>query len=115
MQKLEDILIEIAKEEEKYFTNYLYYSRIIKKIAQKVLKECKVYVFGSILNKKEIPRDIDIMIISPKLRKEKNKKEIIKKIWEKLGRIYPFEIHFVTPDQWKDWYRYFVKKKKEIK
>jgi predicted nucleotidyltransferase len=70
---LTDLLIERQKREEKYFKNYLRYARKIKKEAQRLLGEVKVFVFGSILKKNEIPQDIDILIVSPKLEKMNKK------------------------------------------
>jgi len=61
MKKSElDLLIEEAKEEEKYFKNYLSWAKKIKRKAQKLLGDkIKVFVFGSILRKNEVPGDID--------------------------------------------------------
>lgn len=75
-----DILIEQTKEKEKYFKSYLKYSKIIKKEVEEILGQVKVYIFGSILRKNEIARDIDILIISPKIKKFRSKGEIIAKI-----------------------------------
>jgi len=112
--KLIDLLIERQKRYEKYFKNYLKYAKKIKKIAKESLGEAKVFVFGSILRKDEVPRDIDIMIISPKLKDLKTKTKIKVKIWKKIGIFSPFEIHLITPEDYRDWYQYFVKEKIEI-
>lgn len=111
---LTDLLIEKAKEEEKYFKNYLHYAKIIKKEAEKLLGKSRVFVFGSILRKNEVPRDIDLLIISPKLKTTFEKSEIRTKIWERVGFSLPFEIHLITPEEYKEWYKYFIKKKVEI-
>jgi predicted nucleotidyltransferase len=112
--KFIDLLIERQKREEKYFKNYLFYAKRIKKIAQQLLGEVKVFVFGSILKKNEIPQDIDILIVSPKLEKNEQKIKIKLKIQKKLGFSSPFEIHLITPEEYSKWYRYFIKKKVEI-
>jgi hypothetical protein len=108
-----DELIEEAKEKEKYFKNYLSYARKIKKEAKKLLGKVKVYVFGSILRKDEIPMDIDILIISPQLESTK-KSEIRTKIEGKIGFGAPFEIHLITPKEYQDWYKNFIEEKVEI-
>ena len=110
-----DILIEKEKEERKYFRNYLRYASQIKKEAQKLLGKVKVYVFGSILRKNELARDIDILIISPKLKTPQKKSQTRVKLWQRLGFSSPFELHLITPQEYRDWYRYFIKEKKEIK
>lgn len=114
MKTLTDILIEEQREQEKYFKNYLYYAKMIKREAVKYLGEVKAFVFGSILKKDEVPRDIDILIISPKLRTTGKKIEIRVKILKKIDLSPPVEIHLITPKEYKNWYRYFIKEKIEI-
>ena len=111
---LTDLLIEKAKKEEKYFKNYLDYARIIKNVAEKLLGEVKVYLFGSILRKKELPRDIDILIISPKLDSSEKKSKTREKILKKIGFGAPFEIHLITPEEYQNWYKFFIKEKVEV-
>jgi len=36
------------------------------------------------------------------------------KIWKKIGFFSPFEIHLITPEEYKNWYQYFIKEKIEI-
>ena len=111
---LTDLLIEKVKREEKYFKKYLKYAREIKNEAKKLLGKVRVLVFGSILKKDEIPKDIDILIISPQLKTNEQKTKIKLKIQKKLGFSSPFEFHFVTPEEYSEWYRYFIKEKVEI-
>ena len=112
---LTDLLIEKAKEEEKYFRNYLSYSRLIKKEAEKILGRVRVFIFGSILKKDELARDIDILIISQKLKTSAKKSKARVKLLEKLGFSSPFEIHLITPEEYQNWYKFFIKEKVEIK
>jgi predicted nucleotidyltransferase len=115
-QTLVDLLIEKTKREEKYFKNYLSYAKVIKKEAQKLLGEVRVLIFGSVLKKDEIPRDIDILIISSKLEDmdPKNKREIRTKLWKAIGFTTPFEIHLIKPQDYKEWYKNFIKEFVEI-
>ena len=108
---INEILINEAKREEKYFKNYLKYAQKIKKEAEKLLGEVKVFVFGSILKKDEIPRDIDILIVSPKLKTFEKKSEIRAKLFKKFTFLPPFEIHLITPKDYQDWYQHFIDKK----
>lgn len=114
MSKLVDILIERKKIQEKYFKNYLLFARKIKKIAQKKLGKVKVIVFGSILRKDEVPKDIDILIVSPELKNLEEKKELYSEILKKIGWQAPFEFHFATEKEYKEWYSHFIKEKIEI-
>lgn len=111
---LVDFLIEKTKREEKYFKNYLDYGKIIKKEAQNFLEDVKVYIFGSILKKDEVPQDIDILIISPDLKEAVKRSDALVRIQEKMDIFSPFELHFATPEEYNDWWKYFLKEKLEI-
>ena len=115
MRKTElDILIEEAKKEEKYFKDYLEYAKTIKNEAEKLLGKVRVIVFGSILKKDEVARDIDILIISPRLKTLAEKSKSRAKLWKRLGFLSPFEIHLITPKEYRDWYSHFIEEKIEI-
>lgn len=114
MSKLVEILVKRRKIQEKYFKNYLKYALKIKKISQKMLGEVKVIVFGSSLKKDEVPRDIDILIISPKLKSWNKKRKLYLKISKEIGWQAPFEFHFATEREYQQWYSRFIKEKIEI-
>ncbi|MBZ1345511.1 MAG: nucleotidyltransferase domain-containing protein [Candidatus Nealsonbacteria bacterium] len=109
-----DFLIEEAQKEEKYFKNYLKWTKIIKKEVEKPLGKVKVLIFGSVLKKDEVPQDIDILIISPGLKTNEQKSKIRLKIWKKIGPTSPFEIHLITPEEYQNWYQNFIKEKIEV-
>jgi len=111
---LVDLLIERTKEQDKYFRNYLHYARIIKNEAKKILGKVRVIIFGSILKKDEMPQDIDILIISPELKTPEKKSEIRTELWKKMGFSAPFEIHLITPQDYKNWYKNFIEEFVEI-
>lgn len=110
-----DLLIEEFQEEEKYFKNYLRYAKEIKKEAEKILGGVRVFVFGSILKKDEVPQDIDILILSSKFKKSFKKTRVRIKLLKKIGKFSPFELHLITPQEYKDWYRHFIDEKIEVK
>jgi len=109
-----DFLIETRKEKEKYFKNYLEYAQKIKTETERLLGKVKVFVFGSILRKDEVPQDIDILIVSPELKTSQEKSLIRTKILKKLGTFSSFEIHLITPEEYRDWYSHFIKEKIEV-
>lgn len=79
MKTLTDILLEEAKEYRVYFDNYLRYLKIIKEEVKKILKDAKVFIFGSILKGKFNPAsDIDILIVSKSL--DSSKKFLVKSL-----------------------------------
>jgi len=107
-----DILLSIQREKEKYFKNYKFYSKRIKKEAKKILgKEIKVLVFGSIIkNEWGAGSDIDILIISDKLPEDIEKRGKIKtRIKSKISLFSPFQIHLATEKEFKTWYKNFIK------
>lgn len=114
--KLTEIILKKRNEQDKYFKNYLFWSKQIKKIAEGLIGNVRVFVFGSILrqSKNEIPRDIDILIISPVFRDRTKKSAIKVKIWQGIGIDSPFEIHLISPEDFDNWYRLFIKEKIEI-
>ena len=109
-----ETLIKEAKAKEKYFKNYYFYAQKIKKEAEKFLGKVRVFVFGSILKKEEVAKDIDILIISPKFKNGAEKSKIRVKLWQKFGFSSPFEIHLITPEEYHNWYKDFIKEKVEI-
>lgn len=111
---LVDFLIEKTKREEKYFKNYLKYAKLIKKEAQNILGDARVFVFGSILKKDEIVQDVDILIVSESLSESSAKTKAQIELGEKIGILSPFEFHFASPDEYNHWWKYFLKKKLEI-
>ena len=113
MSKLVEILLERKRAQEKYFKNYLFFAKKIKKIAEEILGEAKVIVFGSIL-RKETPRDIDILIVSPKLKNQKIKYKIYSKVTKEIGIENPFQFHFATEKEHQEWYSHFIKEKIEV-
>jgi len=111
---LVDLLIEKRKKEGKYFRNYLDYCRVIKKEVEGILEDVKVFVFGSILKKNEIPEDIDILVVSESFADYRKKSETLITLQNKIGSFSPFEFHLATPEEYNNWWRYFLKEKIEI-
>ena len=115
MKSLVDILLEEAKENKKYFDNYLDYAQIIKKEAGKLLGKVKVYIFGSIVKGDFDPSsDIDILIVAPKQLPFSRRTEVKVKIYEKIGFFSPFELHLINEEEYQSWYKNFLKDKIEV-
>lgn len=103
------ILKEISEEREKYFKNYIEFATEIKKKAKKILKDAKVFVFGSVIKNLYHPflSDIDILIISDNLPKNWEDRRFIKLKLKPYGS--PFQIHLVTNEEYENWYKNFIK------
>lgn len=116
MRTLVDFLIEKRKREKKYFKNYLEWAKKIKKEAEMNLGDVKIILFGSIVKKQAGQgSDIDVLIISSELADPQERSKIRAKIFKKIGFDSPFELHLITPQEYKDWYSHFIKEKIEIK
>ncbi|MGC8981897.1 MAG: nucleotidyltransferase domain-containing protein [Minisyncoccia bacterium] len=109
--ELGELLLEIKKNYEKYFKNPIYYARKIKNKAKKLLgKDTKIYLFGSIVRKNfTYSSDIDILIVSKRLKNLKNRSRLRLKLLEDIGEDSPFEIHLSTPEIYENFYKKFIK------
>jgi len=112
MKSLTLINKKIWEERKGYFENYLEWGKKIKEIAQKILKaKVKVLIFGSIVRGDWMPdSDIDVLIISKKLSKNWVKNRTIRtKIKKLIGPSSPFQIHLARPEEYKSWWKNFIK------
>ena len=111
MSKLVDLLWDVRKKQEKYFKNYKQWAEKIKSASQRRLAEVRVLIFGSVLRKNEVPRDIDILVISPMVKdlSPQEKSKLKAEIFKEIGYFAPFEIHIVSDDDYKGWYKNFIK------
>jgi len=110
---LTDILIERQKRKEKYFKNWRFYLRKIKKYAKEILGEkTKVFLFGSFFKKEWGPEsDIDVLIVSENLPEDFDERGKIRtKIKSKVGIFSPFQLHLAKPEEFEGWYKGFIKK-----
>ncbi len=106
------ILKEIKEEREKFFENYLDYALKIKNQAEKILKEAKVIVFGSIVKGDwhALNSDIDILVVSESIPEEWEKLRLIKhEIKSVLPPFHPFQIHLATTKEYENFYKKFIK------
>ena len=113
MSKLVDELIERKKKNEKYFKNYREYALKIKEISKQSLKDPRVLVFGSVVKGNWIPNksDIDVLIISESVVNKATwlndqKIRILKQIADLDS---PFQLHFATPEVYREWYEKFIR------
>lgn len=111
MKSLYKILTEENQKSEYYFQNYIFHAREIKRIVGNFFTDAKVLIFGSAVRQEYRPgSDIDILIISPEIPGDLfGQAELKVKIKEKFPGA-PFEIHLVTPEEYENWYKGFIKK-----
>ena len=101
------------EKRKKYFRDYRIYAEKMKEIVGKKV-DCKIYIFGSILegNYSIGLSDIDIAIVSEKFSDRRKKLEILDLLWSHFLDS-PFEFHMLTPKQW-EYYKRSIKKYEEI-
>ncbi|RLI85033.1 MAG: DNA polymerase subunit beta [Archaeoglobales archaeon] len=88
---------KVAETELEYYRNLEKNLKYIKKRATEILKDARVYVFGSVVEGEYIPgkSDIDVLIVSNEIPKTVSGHVKLKlKILGELGYLSPFEIHF---------------------
>lgn len=110
MKSLYKIIADTNKRAEKYFHNSLFYAKEIKNMLQKSLPDVKVLIFGSAMRGDyQVSSDIDILVISSGIPKNLfTQAEIKLKIKNQFPDA-PFEIHLITPKEYKNWYKRFIK------
>lgn len=110
MKSLYKILAIENQKSRKYFQDYIFYAKEIKKIVKKILVDAKILIFGSVVRQDLHPdSDIDILIISSKIPDDLFEQAEIKiKIKNEFPDA-PFEFHLVTPQQYEYWYKHFIK------
>jgi hypothetical protein len=88
----------------------------MKEEAKKILKDVRVFVFGSVAKKKATPAsDIDVLIVSENLPKDHDERSLIKcRIKSNIGAFSPFQIHLLTQDEYTQLGQKFMEKFEEI-
>ena len=110
-------IFEVGFERRKMIEKWREYVSKIASACRKILGECEVYVFGSVVeNKWTGGSDVDVLIVSnnvPVSNRERAK--IIAKIEEEanLPFTHPFEMHLVSKDEAK-WYWKHIRKAVKI-
>ena len=104
-----DIVKELLKEREeriRIFKNYMEYAKVVKKIAQELLGDAKVYVFGSVVKGDYHPilSDIDVAVVTS-CRDRRKRLELKAKVARLFGDI--FEIHVLNENEWR-FYKRFI-------
>ncbi len=102
--------LKLLKEWEKW-------SKKIEKAAKKILGDCRVVIFGSVIEGKATGgSDVDILIVIKHLPRDgKKRAEIISKIEDEAGLplYHPYEIHLVNEEEAKWYLRHITKSRSE--
>jgi len=110
MKSLYKLLVDKNKKAEKYIKNPKYYAEKIKNVFSKRFKDVKVLLFGSVITNQTRPNsDVDVLIISKYIPKTIFEQVKLKLMIERKFPNSPFELHLVTPAEFKNWYKNFIK------
>ncbi|MEM0481255.1 MAG: nucleotidyltransferase domain-containing protein [Candidatus Aenigmatarchaeota archaeon] len=107
-----EVIKEIIEKRREAVKNAEKYLKEISSRAKNILKDAKVYVFGSYVKGNFHPflSDIDVLIVSKEIN-DKNRAKIALEIEKDLPRI--FEIHLVNEKEF-EFYKFFIDKTVEI-
>ena len=87
-----------------YLKNYRKVAELVKDIIRRIDPEAEIYVFGSVVTGRFIgASDIDILVVTNAIDK---KYEMIVEVYKSTEA--PIELHIVTPQQFKKWYKRFI-------
>ncbi len=108
-------IIDLVREEEKYRSDPLRTAKAVKKMAERLLGEVKVYLFGSVVEGADTPSsDVDIMVVSSRTPTIGERSKLVAEILKEVGVDAPIEVHLLIPEE-EEWYLRFVKKRVEVK
>lgn len=105
------------EQRKEIIENFKKYLKNINESIKYVLRDSKVYLFGSVLEGNLLAAsDIDILIIAEVPKSHLKRAEITAKIEEKAGLplVHPFEFHILTYEELKTWIKIYNLKYKEV-
>jgi predicted nucleotidyltransferase len=105
------------KQRREMLKNYKKYLAKIYSSSKEILKDSKLYIFGSVIEGKNVGgSDIDLLIIANVPKNHLIRTQIIANIEEKAGLplSHPFEIHLLSSEEFKIWKRIYNLKFKDI-
>jgi len=114
-KSLIDLGLELRDELRKYYEDPMRYARAIKNVARKHDPSAKVLLFDSFVRgNARADSDIDVLVITDLTTEVSNRLLLIKEVNEKVEIPNPFEIHVVTWEEFRKWYRKFIDKYIEV-
>ncbi len=110
-----ELLLRNAAELKKYYENATDYVKRIKIVARKHDPKARVLLFGSFVKGLMRPNsDIDVLVVTELAKSVKNRLKLRVEVAREIGEYTPFEIHIVTPEEFKSWYSRFLNKYLEV-
>jgi hypothetical protein len=110
-------MLETMKNRREMLKNYKKYLKRINNSSKEILRDSKVFIFGSVIEEKHVGgSDIDILVIANVPKKHLIRTQIISDIEEKAGLplSHPFEIHLLSAEEFNIWKQIYNLKFQEI-
>jgi predicted nucleotidyltransferase len=109
-EELIELLVREASRRREYLGRLREYLLVIKDLVKQLDPEARVILFGSVARGEERPdSDVDIMIVTDLAKNVDSRIKLRVAIARKVGDEAPFEIHIVTHEEYRSWYRNFIK------
>jgi predicted nucleotidyltransferase len=106
-----DLIKRLHELRRRYVENLSHYLCLIKEVALRHDPGAEVLLFGSYAEGTARPdSDVDVLIATKLAADEEARARLRREINDTLGRPNPFELHIVTPAQYREWYAKFIKK-----
>ncbi len=103
-----ELELELQRDFKKYYEDPLSYLRIIKDLVKRKDPSARVFLFGSIVKGTLRPdSDIDVLIVTELAEDVGRRLSLRVEIAREIGVNTPFEIHIVSPEEYK-WYERFI-------
>ncbi|MBA7531549.1 hypothetical protein ES705_23762 [subsurface metagenome] len=110
-------MLETMKNHREMLKNFKKYLKRINNSTKEILRDSKVYIFGSVIEGEHVGgSDIDILIIANVPKKHLIRTQIIADIEEKAGLplSHPFEIHLLSSEELNTWKEIYKLKFRDI-
>jgi predicted nucleotidyltransferase len=110
-----DLLRRLHEQRRRYLEDLPRYLSLIKEAALRRDPAAEVYLFGSYAEGAARPdSDVDVLIVTELAAVEEARARLRMEIDDALGRPNPFELHMVTPAQYREWYARFIRRQVKI-
>lgn len=110
-----DLEIEHLKTRKLYLENVTKYLERIKNICKTFDPDCKLIIFGSYVRGNMKPdSDIDVLLITNHADDALYRGRLRAAIARNIGLVTPFQIHIISSEEYRSWYRKFIDVQQEI-
>ena len=93
------------------------YLRIMREACiREISPECRIFLFGSVARGDyRFDSDIDVLVVVPGLKDEWDRSRVSTLLHKVVNAQEPFEIHVVSPEEFREWYLKIIDVYEEIK